>query len=146
MWTPGPVLWCSPALLGPQGSSQCRPLWRPPHGPLDFGAARPLPPTAPGTPTASRGPGQPHAVLVGDVNDNALPQTLPAAHPRPGPIGLLMMEGSDNARRSCGGLYVGTGWGQPGDIKVPSQTSLLSPKKCVQVLHSGPRNGGRAAI
>ena len=38
-------------------------------------------------------------------------------------------------------------WGQSlGDIKVPSQTSLLSPKKCVQVLHSGPRNGGRAAI
>lgn len=54
-------------------------------------------------------------VLVEDVNDNApaFSQTLyqvPVPTPAPGP-GLLMMEGSDNARRSCGGLYVGTDLG-----------------------------------
>lgn len=55
-------------------------------------------------------------VFVEDVNDNspAFSQTLyqvPVPPPPPPGPGLLMMEGSDNARRSCGGLYVGTDLG-----------------------------------
>lgn len=75
-------------------------------------------------------------VLVDDVNDNApaFSQTLyqvPVLPPL-GP-GLFMMEGSDKARRSWGGLYVGTDLGtELGGYKgpisnQPSKSSELCP-------------------